>query len=55
MRPVFSKRSRAGQVMVEYVIVAAILISTVAIMALLLYAFKEHGWRMLNLVASEYP
>jgi hypothetical protein len=49
------QRAQTGAAMVEFVIVAAMMVSTVAIFALLLYAFKEHGWRILNLVASEYP
>ena len=41
--------------MIEFVIVAAILVVMVSIMALLLYTFKEHGGRVLDLIASEYP
>ena len=41
--------------MVEYVIVAGILVTTVAIMAVFLYTFKQFGGRVLDLVASEYP
>ena len=46
---------RSGQVMIEYVIVAAMLMSTIAILAVFLYSFREFGGRVLNLVASEYP
>jgi len=46
---------RSGQAMIEYVIVAAMLMSTIAIMAVFLYSFREFGGRVLNLVASEYP
>lgn len=46
---------RGGQAMIEYVIIAAMLISAVAVAAVLLYTFREHGGRVLDLVASEYP
>jgi hypothetical protein len=41
--------------MVEYVIVAAVLVSLVAVCAVFLYTFREYGGRVLDLVASEYP
>lgn len=41
--------------MVEYIIVAGMLIATVAILAVFLYTFKEYGGRVLDLVSSEYP
>ena len=47
--------SRSGQAMVEYAIIAALLISSIAILALFMYAFKAHGGRVLDLVSSEYP
>ena len=46
---------KRGQAMTESMIVAAMLMSTVAILALLLYVFKEYGGRIMNLVSSEYP
>jgi len=46
---------KAGQVMLETVIIAATMLSLVAIMGLLIYVFKEHGSRVLDLVASDYP
>lgn len=44
-----------GQAMVEYMIIAGMLIAAVAILAVFLYTFKEHGGRVLDLAASEYP
>jgi len=41
--------------MIEYVVVAAMLLGTVAILAVLLHAFREHSGRVLDLVAWEYP
>lgn len=41
--------------MIEYVVIAVFVITTVTIMAILLYAFKENGGRVLDLAASEYP
>ena len=46
---------RSGQALVEYAVVAGMMLATMAVMALLLYVFKEHGGRVLDLVASEYP
>jgi hypothetical protein len=44
-----------GQVMIEYLVVAAMLLATVSILAVLLYTFKEQSGRVLDLAASEYP
>jgi hypothetical protein len=41
--------------MIEYLIVAAMLLAVVAIFALLLYALRQQSGRALELVASEYP
>ncbi len=46
---------KAGQVMIESVIIAGMLIASIAIFAVFLYTFKEYGGRILDLVASEYP
>lgn len=46
---------RSGQAISEYTVVAGMIIAMVVILSLLLEAFKSHGWRLLNLVASEYP
>jgi len=50
-----SPRPASGQVLVEWAIVAAILVASVAILSVFLYTFKESGSRVLDLVASEYP
>lgn len=50
-----SNGNKAGQTMVEYVVIAAIMVLSLTIMALFMYAFKEHGARVLDLVSSEYP
>ena len=41
--------------MIEYMIIAAMLVAAVSILAVFLYAFKEHSGRVLDLAASEYP
>ena len=46
---------RSGQAMIEYVVVATMLIAATAILAVFLYSFREFGGRVLDLVASEYP
>jgi hypothetical protein len=48
-------RCRSGQAMVEYVVVAGILLASTAIMTLFLSVFRDYGTRVLNLVGSEYP
>lgn len=47
--------SRRGQAMIEYVMTAAMLLLLVVMLAVLLYTFREHGARVLDLAASEYP
>lgn len=46
---------RAGQAMLEYMLVAGMLLAAVAILAVFLYTFREQSDRVLNLAASEYP
>lgn len=48
-------KSRHGQTMVEYLIVAGILLGVLVLLSFLLYALKLNGNRVLDLVASEYP
>ena len=48
-------RGRSGQAMIEYMIVAVMMIGLVALFALLLYALRQQSGRVLELVASEYP
>jgi len=48
-------QDRSGQAMVEYVVVAGILLASTAIMTLFLSVFRDYGTRVLNLVGSEYP
>ena len=44
-----------GQAMIEYVIVAGMLVSAAAILAVFLFTFRQQGGRILDLVASEFP
>ena len=48
------KRARRGQSSVEYLITAGMLMASVAILAVVLYTFRQYGGRVLDLVASEY-
>jgi hypothetical protein len=50
-----SAGSRRGQAATEYVVVAGVLIATIAILVVFLGAFRENGGRILQLAASEYP
>jgi len=47
--------SRRGQVMVEYIIVAGMLIMCIAAISLFLNTFKSNSYRVVELSASEYP
>ncbi|NLB68452.1 MAG: hypothetical protein GX804_02030 [Lentisphaerae bacterium] len=47
--------TRAGQVLVEYLIVTCVIILVVVVLSFLLYALRQNGNRVLDLVASEYP
>lgn len=53
--PAWPGRGRRGQAMLEYVLVAGVLLATVAVCALLLYALRQQSARVLDLVASDYP
>ena len=48
-------QSKHGQAMAEAVIVAGVITSMVAMMALLLFVFKIYGVRIIDLVSSEFP
>ncbi len=47
--------SRTGQTMIEYLIIAAMLLATVPVMAIFLRALRQQSARTLELAASEYP
>ena len=51
----YGVRPRSGQAAVEFLLVTAIVIAAVAVLAVLLYASREHGGRVLDLVASDSP
>ena len=51
----FHRPGRSGQAMVEYMVATGLLLGTLAMLALLLYVFKEYGGRVLDLVAYDYP
>lgn len=48
-------RGKSGQAMVEYVIVAIMLIALLSVMAVLLRATKSQSERASVLVSSDYP
>ncbi len=48
-------RRRAGQAIVEFVVVMGVLLASLAMITLFLSVQREHGDRVLRLVASEYP
>jgi uncharacterized protein (UPF0333 family) len=50
-----SRKNRSGQAMVEYMILAAMLVVTASILAVFLYSFRENAGRVIDLAASEYP
>ncbi|MEI6971259.1 MAG: hypothetical protein WCL44_07040 [bacterium] len=48
-------RSRSGQTVAEYAIVAGMAAAALAILVVFLFTFKEYGGRILDLAGSEYP
>ncbi|MEI7881234.1 MAG: hypothetical protein WCI95_10205 [bacterium] len=46
---------RSGQAMVEYVVVAGMLLAALLIFYIFQGTFREFGTRVLNLIGSEYP
>ncbi len=48
-------RARNGQAMVEFLVVAGMMMAAVAILMVFLGTFREYGTRVLDLVGSEYP
>ena len=48
-------RRRRGQAAVEFLLVAAVLVLTVSVLAVLLFALRENGGRVLDLVAADAP
>ena len=51
----FVRPGRSGQAMVEYVVATGLLLGTLAMLALVLYTFREYGARVLDIVAYDYP
>lgn len=47
-----SKDRKRGQVMLEYVVALGIFLSLVVLSALLLFAFREYGGRVLSLMST---
>lgn len=41
--------------MIEYAVVAGMLVASLAILVVFLFAFKEYGGRILDFAGSEYP
>jgi len=47
--------SRSGQTIVEYAVIAGMIVTSAAILTLFLSTFKEYGGRIHDLAGSEYP
>lgn len=50
-----ARDGRLGQTMLEYVVVLVVFLGLTAVLSLLLYAIRQNGVRVLDLVSSEYP
>ncbi len=46
---------KTGQALTEFVVVLGMLLATGTMLALLLYAFREYGGRVILLLAAETP
>ena len=49
------RQGYGGQTMIEFIIIAAMLIATVSIFSIFLYSIKKDSSRTLDLVSYEYP
>jgi hypothetical protein len=49
------KSNKSGQAMLEYIIVFVSFFAVIVVLAILLYALRQNGVRVLDLVSSEYP
>ncbi len=49
------RQGRSGQAMVEYAIVAGMLVAVWFMLTLFLRVFGEYGARILDMVAADYP
>ena len=49
------KNGRAGQAMVEYAIVAGLLVVCLGVLSLFFVTFREYSGRIIALVSSDYP
>ena len=49
------RRASKGQAMLEFSIIAAMMLGVVAALFLFLAVFTEWGWRVLRLIGLEYP
>jgi hypothetical protein len=47
--------NKGGQAMVEYLVMTGIFLASLAILALFLVTFREYGYRILEMVGSDYP
>jgi len=50
-----SLRKKSGQIMLEYAIVAGILVGVLSMLALFLFTFKEQGGRIMDLISADFP
>ena len=50
-----NRKTNQGQTMIEFVIIASMLIATVTIFSIFLYSIKKDSARTLELVSYEYP
>ena len=46
---------RRGQSITEFTVMAAMMLSLILVMTLILAVFTEWGWRVLSLIGLEYP
>ena len=47
--------ARGGQSSLEFMVVTAMFVASLAILVVFLFTFKEYGGRILDLAGSEYP
>ncbi|MBN1864880.1 MAG: hypothetical protein JW808_08270 [Victivallales bacterium] len=51
----YLKGAEEGQAIAEYSVLVVLFVGTILMMVTLLSVFSDYGWRILNLIGSDFP